>query len=183
MIDKAVQLKYISGTYGGSRKPSSFLCLVLKLLQLSPEKEIIFEYIKNEDFKYVRLLGAVYLRLVGRPLEIYQYLEPLLNDFRKVRLRNIDGSFTITHVDEVIDQLLRDFQIFDIAMPRLPQRKQVEEMYKLAPRKSALLDALDEDELFDLSKKVDAMVEAERIAKTQKVSFSSLSSSNEAIDE
>lgn len=33
------------------------------------------EFIKNEDNKYVRLLGAFYLRLVGRPLEVYEYLE------------------------------------------------------------------------------------------------------------
>lgn len=34
-------------------KPSPFLCLVLKLLQLQPDKEIIDEYIKNEDYRFV----------------------------------------------------------------------------------------------------------------------------------
>ncbi len=33
------------------------MCLMLKLLQLQPEKEIIVEFIKNEDYKYVRVLG------------------------------------------------------------------------------------------------------------------------------
>ncbi len=33
------------------------MCLMLKLLQLQPEKEIIVEFIKNEDYKYVRILG------------------------------------------------------------------------------------------------------------------------------
>ena len=46
------------GTYGGGRKPTEFMCLTLKLLQLQPDKEIVVEYIKNEDYKYVRLLGA-----------------------------------------------------------------------------------------------------------------------------
>ena len=27
------------------------------------------------------------MRLVGRPIEVYQYLEPLYNDYRKIRLR------------------------------------------------------------------------------------------------
>ena len=31
--------------------------------------------------------GAFYMRLVGRPIEVYQYLEPLYNDYRKIRLR------------------------------------------------------------------------------------------------
>lgn len=33
------------------------------------------QFIKNEEFKYVRLLGAFYMRMVGRPLDVYQYLE------------------------------------------------------------------------------------------------------------
>ena len=56
-MDKAVSLKYAGGTYAGNNKPTNFLCLILKLLQLQPEKDIIIEYIKNEDFKYLRLLG------------------------------------------------------------------------------------------------------------------------------
>ena len=43
------------------------------------------EFIKNEDFKYVRALGAFYMRMVGKALDVYQYLEPLLNDYRKLR--------------------------------------------------------------------------------------------------
>ena len=39
------------------RAPTEFMCLMLKLLQLQPEKEIIVEFIKNEDYKYVRVLG------------------------------------------------------------------------------------------------------------------------------
>lgn len=37
IIDKAFELKYVGGTYGGARKPSPFLCLVLKLLQIQPD--------------------------------------------------------------------------------------------------------------------------------------------------
>ena len=66
--------------------------------------------------------GAFYLRLVGRPLEVYQYLEPLYNDYRKVRLREADGSFALTHMDEVVDQLLNNEYLFDIALPRIPNR-------------------------------------------------------------
>jgi len=37
------------------------------------------EFIKNEDYKYVRMLGAFYMRLVGSPLDVYQYLEVSLS--------------------------------------------------------------------------------------------------------
>lgn len=57
MVDKAVELNHVGGTFGGQRKPTDFICLVAKMLQIQPDKEIIVEFIKNEDYKYVRLLG------------------------------------------------------------------------------------------------------------------------------
>ena len=51
-MDKAVKLTYIGGQYAGQH-PTEFLCLTLKMLQLQPEKEIVHELIKQEDFKYV----------------------------------------------------------------------------------------------------------------------------------
>jgi pre-mRNA-splicing factor 38A len=57
LIDKAVELKYIGGTYGNTR-PTEFLCLALKLLQLQPEREIILEYLRAEEFKCVSSVVA-----------------------------------------------------------------------------------------------------------------------------
>jgi pre-mRNA-splicing factor 38A len=51
VVDKAVELKYIGGVCGGNIRPSPFLCLILKMLQICPEKDIIVEFIKNEEFK------------------------------------------------------------------------------------------------------------------------------------
>ena len=41
------------------------------------------------------------MRLVGRGLDVYQYLEPLYNDYRKVKMRTGTGQFVVTHIDEV----------------------------------------------------------------------------------
>lgn len=51
LLEKAVELRCVGGTHGGQRQATKFLCLVLKLLQLQPDKEIVYEYIANEDFK------------------------------------------------------------------------------------------------------------------------------------
>jgi pre-mRNA-splicing factor 38A len=51
LCDRAVELNFIGGTYGDQQKPSPFLCLALKLLQLAPEREIILEYLGCSDFK------------------------------------------------------------------------------------------------------------------------------------
>lgn len=45
--------------------------------------------------RYVTILGAVYLRLVGKPLEIYTLLEPLYSDYRKIRKRNVIGAQSV----------------------------------------------------------------------------------------
>ncbi|KAG5191607.1 PRP38 family-domain-containing protein, partial [Tribonema minus] len=151
IVEKAVDLKYVGGSYGGNARPSKFLCLVLKMLQLQPEKDIVIEFIKNEEFKYVRVLGAFYMRLVGRPIDIYQYLEPLYNDYRKVRVRQTMG-WAMKHVDEIIDELLRGDHSFDIALPHLPKRGALEETGALKPRISVLEDAWEEEELRAKSK-------------------------------
>ncbi len=52
LIDKAIEIKFIGGVYGNQR-PTEFLCLLLKLLQIQPEKEILIEYLQAEEFKYV----------------------------------------------------------------------------------------------------------------------------------
>lgn len=52
VVDKAMELKYVGGVFGGNIKPTPFLCLTLKMLQIQPEKDIIVEFIKNEDFKW-----------------------------------------------------------------------------------------------------------------------------------
>ena len=51
LVDKAMELKYVGGVYGGNVKPAPFLCLILKMLQIQPEKDIIVEFISQPDFK------------------------------------------------------------------------------------------------------------------------------------
>ncbi|CAK9164010.1 unnamed protein product [Ilex paraguariensis] len=97
-------LDHLGGTFGGNRKPTPFMCQVMKMLQIQPEKDIVVEFIKNEDYKsvcvncrffqeifvfssiyrYVRMLGAFYLHLTGIDSDVYRYLESVYNDYRKL---------------------------------------------------------------------------------------------------
>ncbi|XP_076953304.1 pre-mRNA-splicing factor 38 [Bidens hawaiensis] len=146
LVDKAMELDHVGGTYGGNRKPTPFICLVMKMLQIQPDKEIVVEFIKNEDYKYVRVLGAFYLRLTGTDIDVYRYLEPLYNDYRKLRRKLADGYFALSHVDEVIDELLTKDYSCDIALPRMKKRLTIEAVGALEPRKSALEDDFEEEE-------------------------------------
>ncbi|CAG0878859.1 unnamed protein product [Darwinula stevensoni] len=144
LVDKAMELRYLGGVYGGNIKPSPFLCLVLKMLQIQPEKDIVVEFIKQDDFKYVRALGAFYMRLTGTSLDCYKYLEPLLNDFRKLRVQDRNGDFCLTHMDEYIDGLLREERVYDVIMPRIQKRWVHEGNNELDPRVSALEDDVED---------------------------------------
>ncbi|KAJ8076831.1 hypothetical protein PM082_001254 [Marasmius tenuissimus] len=141
LIDKAIELKCIGGVYGNQR-PTEFLCLLLKLLQLQPEKEILIEYLQADEFKYLRALAAMYIRMTFRPAEVYESLEPLMKDYRKLRSRNMAG-YALTFIDEFVDALLSEERVCDIILPRLAKRQILEENGELSPRKSRLLDAME----------------------------------------
>ncbi|KAF5280308.1 hypothetical protein FQR65_LT03117 [Abscondita terminalis] len=145
LVDKAMELRFIGGVYGGNIRPTPFLCLILKMLQIQPEKDIVVEFIKNEEFKYVRALGAYYMRLTGSSLDCYKYLEPLYNDNRKLRRQNRQSQFEMVHMDEFIDELLRDERVCDVILPRIQKRHVLEENNELDAKVSALEDDLDED--------------------------------------
>ncbi|XP_043942788.1 pre-mRNA-splicing factor 38A [Protopterus annectens] len=78
VVDKAMELKYIGGVYGGNIKPAPFLCLTLKMLQIQPEKDIIVEFIKNEDFK----LMEVFIFAEFELMHVDEFIDLLLHDER-----------------------------------------------------------------------------------------------------
>jgi len=150
VVEKAANhLQAIGGSYGGNSKPTRFLCLILKMLQIQPDEGIVDELINNEEFKYVRALGVFYLRLTGRPAEIYEKLEPLYNDYRKLKFRN-PTDWKLIFMDEFIDELLRNERVCGIALPRLPKREILEEAgYLDGPRRSAVQNLLGESQLHE----------------------------------
>ena len=119
--------------------PTKFLSLLLKLLQLHPENDLIVEtFCQQEQFKYVRLLGCFYLRLMigggggqgghANVQQLYQTLEPFYQDGRKVRVWNtFTQLWSIRHVDEIIHDLLTKPIVLEITLPRLPTRKVLQE--------------------------------------------------------
>lgn len=141
LVDKAAELRYVGGTYGMLR-PSPFLCLVCKLLQIQPEREIVLAYLAAADLKYLRALAAMYIRMTFPPIEVFELLEPLLDDFHKLRWRDMAGNYSLSHMDEYVDQLLTEERVCDLILPRLTKRAVLEENEGLLPRSSKLEEAL-----------------------------------------
>lgn len=45
-----------------------------------------------------------------------------LTPFPQVRVRSTEGSYVLSHVDAVVDEMLRKDYMFDIALPHIPNR-------------------------------------------------------------
>lgn len=159
LIDEAARLDYVGGTYGGRRRPARFLCLFLKLLQIQPEEEVVMEYIKQPELKYLRALGCAYLRITARYSTIFQTFEPLFADYRKLRYRDMYGKISIIHMDEFVDWLLREETVCDVTMPQMPKREILEQTGQLQPYQSVLEDDLED--LEDLERSLQELQEAE----------------------
>ncbi|KAF2465760.1 PRP38-domain-containing protein [Lindgomyces ingoldianus] len=192
LCDRAAQIKFIGGTTGVNGKPTPFLCLAFKLIQLVPDKSVIFEYLNFEDdgeesdnegdkaerngegegdedgdngimnggrvqdpeaagkrgaFKYLRALAAFYIRLAWEPVEIYNTLEPLLSDYRKLKRKTKEG-YAMTYMDQFVDDLLTKERVCATSLWRMPPRSQLEDLDLLDVRESPLqgeVDAMDED--------------------------------------
>jgi len=144
ILDRATELTFIGGTYGVAQKPTPFLCLAFKLLQITPEREIIMFYLEQEEYKYLRALAAFYIRLAWEKDEdVYRTLEPYLNDMRKLKRRTREG-WALTHVDEFIDDLLIKTRVCATTLPKINPRLFLEDEDRLEPRESALGEELEE---------------------------------------
>jgi hypothetical protein len=111
-------------------------------------------------FRYLRALAAFYIRLTFKSFDVYDILEPLMKDYRKLRTRDVGqsastvtcaytrltlrlrcqiGGYHLTYFDEFIDQLLTEERVCEVILPRLTRRDILEETEGLAKRTSLLV--------------------------------------------
>lgn len=144
LLELGASLDHVGGVFA-NQKPTPFLCLALRMLQIQPAEDVVMEFVEQEDFKYLRVLGLLYIRLVLSPAsKVYLALEPFLKDRRKIRLRQRNGTYSLTHVDEIVDTMLREDRVFDIILPRIPTRMVLEETEDLEMREPLLSDFEDD---------------------------------------
>ncbi|KAF7909560.1 uncharacterized protein EAF01_003278 [Botrytis porri] len=141
---------FIAGTYGDSQRPSPFLCLAFKLLQLGPSDDILKEYMGygGEKFKYLRALALFYWRMTRQAKDVYTMLEGYLEDKRKLRRKTRTGT-TLTFMDQFVDDLLTKDRVCGTTLWKMPKREILEDLEVLEPRISPLgdiEDLLDESE-------------------------------------
>ncbi|KAL2180896.1 PRP38 family-domain-containing protein [Thermothelomyces heterothallicus CBS 202.75] len=151
IVDRVVEhVDHVGGVTGTSQRPTPFLCLAFKLLQLAPGDDILDEYLHfgGEKFKYLRALAAFYIRLTRPDRDVYVRLEPFLEDRRKLRKKGRNGT-TLTYMDEFVDDLLTKDRVCSTSLWKMRRRDILEDLDLLEPRVSplgTLEDLLEEGE-------------------------------------
>ncbi|EFY87095.1 hypothetical protein J3459_013984 [Metarhizium acridum] len=151
IVDRVVEhVSFVGGTHGDAQKPSPFLCLAFKLLELGPSEDVVREYLSygGEHFKYLRALACFYYRLTRKAADVYRTLEPFLDDRRKLRRKGRRGT-SLTYVDDFVDDLLTRERVCATSLWKMPPREILEDLDELEPRVSALgdlEDILDEED-------------------------------------
>lgn len=119
LIDRAAELEFVGFSYGGYNRPTPFLCLLAKMIQLEPDIETLTAYLdfsvgnptnnsdkQKRDLRYFRALTLSYIRLVGKSHVVYRLLESNTSDYRSLVVLEPSGEFSKISVDEYIDLLL-----------------------------------------------------------------------------
>jgi pre-mRNA-splicing factor 38A len=145
IINRVVDhVHFIGGTYGDAQRPSPFLCLAFKLLQLGPSDDILREYLEfgGEKFKYLRALAVFYIRLTRQAKDVYLFLETFLEDRRKLKQKTRTGT-RLTFMDQFVDDLLTKERVCATTLWKMPKREVLEDLEVLDPRVSPLGDIED----------------------------------------
>ncbi|KAI1825845.1 PRP38 family-domain-containing protein [Xylaria intraflava] len=150
IVDRVAEhVTFVGGTYGDAQKPSPFLCLAFKLLQLAPDDDVLDAYLSygGDRFKYLRALACFYVRLTRRAERVFAVLEPFLEDRRKIRRRGRAGP-SLSFVDSFVDELLTRDRVCATSLWQMPKREILEDLDLLEPRVSPLgdIEALLEEE-------------------------------------
>ena len=153
ILDRAKALDCIGTTFGGFNRPTHFLCLLVKLLQIQPEIEIVQAYLDHSagaasndmhiqtcDLRYMRVLAAVYARLICNSETVYCLLEPLLQDYRTLNVLTSNSSYSRITIDQLIEKLIFvDIESpFDMIFPFILKRPTLVKRGVLRPFESIL---------------------------------------------
>lgn len=150
LLDECIDSVHVVGVYinKGKTVVSRFMCLLFRLIHIQPPIDVVLWLVdfRNHKFKYICVLFSLYYRIIcENPVEIYNVLEPLLEDYRKIRVFDLDGTVKIAHVDEIIDGLLETSKFYGITLPLLTKRWVLEEKGELEERESKLMEEFEQE--------------------------------------
>ena len=101
LLTRNIDLKY-------GREPSRFLCALVRLYMLHPDRSIVNEMLSVKNFSYANAFAAIHVRCYWPSLDIHKALTPLLSNYTKIHVSGLESFGLQGHIplDVLIEALL-----------------------------------------------------------------------------
>ena len=121
-------------TIGSTSSPSTLFCCLYRIFHFKIS-EGQMKFMLEHPNVYLRCLGALYLRILSDPTELWSRLKSFLTDSQPV---NVNLNTTITF-GEFIEQLLVEQSYYGVQLPRIPVlcQRELAKLCLLIPGKRA----------------------------------------------
>lgn len=94
VVEQFIELSFIGGFTGPQRKVERFLCLLFRMLQISPSPSLVLAMLRQDVHKYLRTAALVYIRLLGSSSMLHEAKQIGLADYRKIRVYGYPQDLT-----------------------------------------------------------------------------------------
>ncbi|KAK9838529.1 hypothetical protein WJX81_005763 [Elliptochloris bilobata] len=113
---------------GNARGASSAFCLLYRLFTLVPSKQEVKALLDHVDSPYIRAIGFLYLRYVGNPRTLWDWVQPYVRDTEEIA-PSPEGK-NVSMGAYVRDVFLEQYY-FETIFPRIPKPVQDDFVSKL----------------------------------------------------
>ena len=117
------EIDFVEGFQGEAGIASQVTCLLHRWFQLQPTLELLQVLIAQADLKYLRFFAVLYVRMAFEdPVVVHGALDVAFGDYRRLRVKDTDGTVRVVSMDEVTDVLANEAVLVGIPLPALLSR-------------------------------------------------------------
>lgn len=91
LLTRNIDLKY-------GREPSRFLCALVRLYMLHPDRSIVNEMLSVRNFAYANAFAAIHVRCYWPSLDIHKALTPLMSNYTKIHVSGLESFGLQGHI-------------------------------------------------------------------------------------
>jgi len=105
------------------KTPSTAFCLLLRLLALRMTPRQLELTLQHPDSPYIRCIGFLYLRYVGPPDQVWDWINPYVHDREEFSVKGRPSD--LTTIGEYVRRLFSDQNYYGTTLPRLPCEREL----------------------------------------------------------
>ncbi|RNF00537.1 pre-mRNA-splicing factor 38A [Trypanosoma conorhini] len=95
-IEAIITLQCVGGLSGPLQRPEPFICLVARLLQITPDPSVVLAMLHQDVHKYLRVAALFVIRLIGNEAMMREAMRVGWDDYRKIRVYGYVEDWGVT---------------------------------------------------------------------------------------